>query len=118
MFAVPDSSNSAALGYAEVSGIPFELGLIRNHYVGRTFIQPGQEVRDFRVKVKYNPCRERYPGQARVVVDYSIVRGTTSKALVGLVREAGAGRGVTCGSPLPRCATPVTTSFDIPSRTS
>ncbi|HET6617991.1 MAG TPA: amidophosphoribosyltransferase [Gemmatimonadota bacterium] len=90
VFAVPDSSNSAALGYAEVSGIPFEFGLIRNHYVGRTFIQPGQEVRDFRVKVKYNPVASVIRGKRVVIVDDSIVRGTTSKALVGLVREAGA----------------------------
>lgn len=90
VFAVPDSSNSAALGYSEASGIPFELGLIRNHYVGRTFIQPGQEVRDFRVKVKYNPVSSVIRGKRVVVVDDSIVRGTTSKALVGLVREAGA----------------------------
>lgn len=90
VFAVPDSSNSAALGFSEASGIPFELGLIRNHYVGRTFIQPGQEVRDFRVKVKYNPVASVIRGKRVVVVDDSIVRGTTSKALVGLVREAGA----------------------------
>jgi amidophosphoribosyltransferase len=90
VFAVPDSSNSAALGYSEASGIPFEFGLIRNHYVGRTFIQPGQEVRDFRVKVKYNPVSSVIRDKRVVVVDDSIVRGTTSKALVGLVREAGA----------------------------
>lgn len=90
VFAVPDSSNSAALGYSETSGIPFELGLIRNHYVGRTFIQPGQAVRDFRVKVKYNPVSSVIEGKRVIVVDDSIVRGTTSKALVGLVREAGA----------------------------
>jgi len=90
VFAVPDSSNSAALGYSEASGLPFEFGLIRNHYVGRTFIQPGQEVRDFRVKVKYNPVSSVIRGKRVVVVDDSIVRGTTSKALVGLIREAGA----------------------------
>jgi len=90
VFAVPDSSNSAALGYSEASGLPFEFGLIRNHYVGRTFIQPGQEVRDFRVKIKYNPVSSVIRGKRVVVVDDSIVRGTTSKALVGLVREAGA----------------------------
>jgi amidophosphoribosyltransferase len=90
VIAVPDSSNSAALGYSEASGIPFELGLIRNHYIGRTFIQPGQEMRDFRVKVKYNPVASVLRGRRVVVVDDSIVRGTTSKALVGLIREAGA----------------------------
>ncbi len=90
VFAVPDSSNSAALGYSEASGLPFELGLIRNHYVGRTFIQPGQELRDFRVKVKYNPVTSVIRDRRVVVVDDSIVRGTTSQALVGLIRDAGA----------------------------
>ncbi len=90
VISVPDSSNSAALGYAEASGIPFELGLIRNHYVGRTFIQPTQAIRDFGVKVKYNPVASVISGRRVVVVDDSIVRGTTSKALVRLIREAGA----------------------------
>ncbi|MFN2432295.1 MAG: amidophosphoribosyltransferase [Gemmatimonadota bacterium] len=90
VFSVPDSSNSAALGYAEASGIPLELGLIRNHYVGRTFIQPTQSIRDFGVKVKYNPVASVIRGRRVVVVDDSIVRGTTSKALVQLVRDAGA----------------------------
>ena len=90
VFAVPDSSNSAALGYAEESGIPFELALIRNHYVGRTFIHPSQAARDFRVRVKYNPVRELIDGRRCVVVDDSLVRGTTSRGLVSLLREAGA----------------------------
>lgn len=90
VFSVPDSSNSAALGYAEESGIPFELGLIRNHYVGRTFIQPTQAIRDFGVKVKYNPVASVIRGRRVVVVDDSIVRGTTSRALVQLIRDAGA----------------------------
>jgi amidophosphoribosyltransferase len=90
VFSVPDSSNSAALGYAEESGIPFELGLIRNHYVGRTFIQPTQAIRDFGVKVKYNPVVSVIRGKRVVVVDDSIVRGTTSRALVQLIRDAGA----------------------------
>lgn len=90
VIAVPDSSNSAALGYSEASGLPFELGLIRNHYVGRTFIQPGQDVRDFRCKVKYNPVTSVLRDRRIVVVDDSIVRGTTSKSLVGLLGEAGA----------------------------
>jgi amidophosphoribosyltransferase len=88
--AVPDSSNSAALGYAEESGIPFELALIRNHYVGRTFIQPTQAGRDFRVRVKYNPVREAVEGRRVIIVDDSLVRGTTSSGLVSLFREAGA----------------------------
>ena len=90
VFAVPDSSNSAALGFAEESGIPFELALIRNHYVGRTFIHPTQAGRDFRVRVKYNPVRELVEDRRLVVVDDSLVRGTTSRGLVTLLREAGA----------------------------
>ncbi|WP_419163828.1 amidophosphoribosyltransferase [Candidatus Palauibacter sp.] len=90
VFAVPDSSNSAALGYSEVSGLPFELALIRNHYVGRTFIHPTQTGRDFKVRVKYNPVRELVDGKRIVVVDDSLVRGTTSCGLVTLLRDAGA----------------------------
>ena len=90
VFSVPDSSNSAALGYAEESGIPYELGLIRNHYVGRTFIHPTQAGRDFRVRIKYNPVRDVLEGKRVVVVDDSLVRGTTSMGLVRLIREAGA----------------------------
>jgi amidophosphoribosyltransferase len=90
VISVPDSSNSAALGYAEESGIPFELGLIRNHYVGRTFIHPTQEGRDFRVRIKYNAVREVVAGKRVVVVDDSLVRGTTSRGLISMIREAGA----------------------------
>ncbi len=90
VIAVPDSSNSIALGYSERSGLPFELGLIRNHYVGRTFIQPHQAGRDFGVRVKFNPVREILDGRRVVVVDDSIVRGTTSRKLVRLLRRAGA----------------------------
>ena len=90
VFAVPDSSNAAALGYAEASGLRLEHALIRNHYVGRTFIQPTQQGRDAKVKVKYNPVREILQGKSVVMVDDSIVRGTTTKGLVALVRAAGA----------------------------
>jgi amidophosphoribosyltransferase len=90
VFSVPDSSNSAALGFSEQSGIPFELGLIRNHYVGRTFIHPTQAGRDFRVRIKYNAVREVIEGKRVVVVDDSLVRGTTSRGLITLIREAGA----------------------------
>jgi amidophosphoribosyltransferase len=90
VFAVPDSSNSAALGYAEESGLPYEFALIRNHYVGRTFIQPTQKDRDAKVKVKYNAVREVVEGKKVVMVDDSIVRGTTTRGLVALVRSAGA----------------------------
>jgi amidophosphoribosyltransferase len=90
VFSVPDSSNSAALGYAEQSGLPLELALIRNHYVGRTFIQPSQGDRAAKVRVKYNAVREVLDGKAVVMVDDSIVRGTTTRGLVALVRGAGA----------------------------
>lgn len=90
VFSVPDSSNSAALGFAEESGIPYELALIRNHYVGRTFIQPTQAGRDAKVKVKYNAVREVIAGKKVVVVDDSIVRGTTTRGLVAMIRAAGA----------------------------
>lgn len=90
VIAVPDSSNSAALGYAEASGLPFEFGLIRNHYIGRTFINPRQFTREYGVRVKFNPVRALLDGRRVVVVDDSIVRGTTSRKLVKLIRRAGA----------------------------
>ncbi|MFC1661961.1 amidophosphoribosyltransferase [Gemmatimonadota bacterium] len=90
VLAVPDSANSAALGFSEESATPFELGLLRNHYVGRTFIRPSQADRDFSARVKYAPVREVLEGRRIVVVDDSLVRGTTSGSLVNIVREAGA----------------------------
>jgi amidophosphoribosyltransferase len=87
---VPDSGVAAALGYAAESGIPFRHGLIRNHYVGRTFIEPSQAIRDFGVKLKLNPVRRLLEGKSVVLVDDSIVRGTTSRKLVRMVRGAGA----------------------------
>jgi len=90
VISVPDSANSAALGYTEESGIPFELGLLRNHYVGRTFIKPSQVDRDFGARMKYNPVREVLAGKRIVVVDDSLVRGTTSRSLVRMLRAAGA----------------------------
>ncbi|MBI3645347.1 MAG: amidophosphoribosyltransferase [Acidobacteriales bacterium] len=87
---VPDSGNTAAIGYSAESGIPFRLGLIRNHYIGRTFIEPRQSVRDFGVKLKLNPVRSLLQGKRIVLVDDSIVRGTTSKKIVRMVRNAGA----------------------------
>jgi amidophosphoribosyltransferase len=90
VFAVPDSSNAAALGFAEESRLPLELALIRNHYVGRTFIQPTQSGRTQKVKIKYNAVREVLNGKSVVMVDDSIVRGTTTKGLVSLIRGAGA----------------------------
>src|ERR1700704_5294131 len=87
---VPDSGNTAAIGYAAESGIPFRLGLIRNHYIGRTFIEPQQSVRDFGVKLKLNPVRSLLEGKRVALIDDSIVRGTTSKKIVRLIRNAGA----------------------------
>ena len=87
---VPDSGNSAALGFSLESGIPLEYGIIRNHYVGRTFIQPSQGMRDFKVRVKFNFVKEILEGKRVVVVDDSIVRGTTSKVRVKNLRQAGA----------------------------
>src|SRR5229473_6078943 len=87
---VPDSGVAAALGYADESGIPFRLALIRNHYVGRTFIEPSQAIRDFGVKLKLNPVRHLLEGKRVVLVDDSIVRGTTSRKIVRMMRQAGA----------------------------
>src|SRR6185312_4371467 len=87
---VPDSGVCAAMGYAEASGVPLRMGLIRNHYVGRTFIQPQSSIRHFGVKVKLNPVRSILAGKRVVLVDDSIVRGTTSRKIVKMVRAAGA----------------------------
>jgi len=87
---VPDSGVPAAIGYAQQSGIPFELGIIRSHYVGRTFIQPGDKVRHLGVKLKHNANRELIKGKRVVLIDDSIVRGTTSLKIVQMMREAGA----------------------------
>jgi len=87
---VPDSGVCAAMGFADESGIPLRMGLIRNHYVGRTFIQPQSSIRHFGVKVKLNPMREMLEGRRVVVVDDSIVRGTTSRKIVRMIRGAGA----------------------------
>lgn len=92
VIAVPDSGNYAALGYAAQSETPFEIGIIRNHYIGRTFIQPKQEERSKKVRIKLNPVRSVIEGRKLVVVDDSIVRGTTSKALMEILREAGAAK--------------------------
>ncbi len=87
---VPDSGNTAAIGYAAESGIPFRLGLIRNHYIGRTFIEPKQSVRDFGVKLKLNAVHSLLVGKRVILVDDSIVRGTTSRKIVRMIRNAGA----------------------------
>jgi amidophosphoribosyltransferase len=90
VFSVPDSSNAMALGFSEETGIKLEYGLIRNHYVGRTFINPTQAGRNSKVKIKFNPVREVLEGKRVVVVDDSLVRGTTSKGLVQMIRAVGA----------------------------
>lgn len=87
---VPDSGVAAAIGYAAESGVPFNFGLIRNHYVGRTFIEPEQRVRDFGVRLKLNPVRNLLEGKRIILIDDSIVRGTTSRKIVRMVRAAGA----------------------------
>ena len=87
---IPDSGVYAAIGYSEESKIPIEMGMIRNHYIGRTFIEPSQLQRDFKVKIKLNPIRDVLKGKKIIIVEDSIVRGTTSKARVSALREAGA----------------------------
>lgn len=87
---VPDSGVPAGIGFAQASGIPFEMGLVRNHYVGRTFIEPEQSIRHFGVKIKLNPIKELIEGKRVVLIDDSIVRGTTSQKIIKMVRDAGA----------------------------
>ena len=87
---VPDSSLSAAMGYSEASGLPYEMGLVKNKYIGRTFIQPSQAMREKGVRMKLSAVRTIVEGQRVVLVDDSIVRGTTSRRIVGMLREAGA----------------------------
>ena len=115
VFGVPDSANAAALGFAEETGLPLEFALIRNHYVGRTFIQPSQARRVQKVKVKYNPVREVLEGKSVVMVDDSIVRGTTTRGLVALVRQAGA-REVHMRISSPPVTGPCYYGIDTPSR--
>lgn len=112
---VPDSGTPAAIGYARASGIPFEMGLIRSHYVGRTFIEPQQSIRHFGVKLKLSPVREVLSGRSVVVVDDSVVRGTTSRKIAVMLREAGAREvHLRVGSP-PTCW-PCYYGIDTPSR--
>jgi amidophosphoribosyltransferase len=87
---VPDSGTAAAIGYARESGIPFDQGLIRSHYIGRTFIEPTESIRHFGVKLKLSPVRDVLAGKRVIVVDDSIVRGTTSGKIIGMIRSAGA----------------------------
>lgn len=115
VMAVPDSGVPAAMGFAEEAGLPFELGLIRNHYVGRTFIEPQQSIRHFGVKLKLNPIREVIEGKRVIVVDDSIVRGTTSRKIVKMIRNAGA-REVHVRISSPPTSFPCFYGIDTPSR--
>lgn len=101
MVGVPDSSLSAAMGYAEASGLPYEMGLIKNKYIGRTFIQPSQELREKGVRMKLSAVRSIVRGKRVVLVDDSIVRGTTSRRIVTMLKEAEPPK-CTCASPVPR----------------
>jgi len=112
---VPDSSNPAALGYAQQTGIPLELALIRSHYVGRTFIEPRQAIRDFGAKIKYNPLQQSLAGKRLVVVDDSIVRGTTAQKIVKMLRGAGA-TGIHYRLSCPPWKNPCYYGIDTPSR--
>jgi amidophosphoribosyltransferase len=113
---VPDSGVCAAMGYADESGIPLRMGLIRNHYVGRTFIQPQSSIRHFGVKVKLNPVRSILDGKRVVLVDDSIVRGTTSRKIVRMVRAAGA-KEVHVRISCPPTVSPCFYGIDTPRRT-
>jgi amidophosphoribosyltransferase len=113
--AVPDSANGAAVGYAEESGIPFDLGLIRSHYQGRTFIEPKQAIRDFAARMKYAAVHEALRGRRVVLVDDSIVRGTTSRKLIRMLRRAGA-REIHMRISSPPIVSPCFYGIDTPSR--
>jgi amidophosphoribosyltransferase len=113
---VPDSGVPAALGFAEESGIPFDFGLIRNHYIGRTFIEPKQNIRHFGVKIKLNPVRDILKGKRVVVVDDSIVRGTTSKKIVKMLREVGGASQVHMRISSPPTVGPCFYGIDTPTR--
>ena len=113
---VPDSGVPAALGYAEESKIPFDFGLIRNHYVGRTFIEPRQSIRHFGVKIKLNPVRKLLEGKRVLVIDDSIVRGTTSKKIVKMIREGGGAKEVHLRISSPPTIGPCFYGIDTPTR--
>jgi len=87
---VPDGGVPSAIGYAQASGIPYEMGIMRNHYIGRTFIEPTQEMRDLKVKMKLSPMTDIIKGKRVIVIDDSIVRGTTSRRIVRMLKDAGA----------------------------
>jgi amidophosphoribosyltransferase len=113
---VPDSGVPAALGYADESKIRFDFGLIRNHYVGRTFIEPRQTIRHFGVKIKLNPVRQLLEGKKVLVIDDSIVRGTTSKKIVKMIREGGGAKEVHMRISSPPTIGPCFYGIDTPTR--
>ncbi|MBF0558473.1 MAG: amidophosphoribosyltransferase [Nitrospirae bacterium] len=113
---VPDSGVPAAIGFAEQSKIPFDFGLIRNHYIGRTFIEPKQSIRHFGVKIKLNPVRDLLKGKRVVVIDDSIVRGTTSKKIVKMIREVGGAKEVHVRISSPPTIGPCFYGIDTPTR--
>jgi len=113
---VPDSGVPAALGFSEESGIPFDFGLIRNHYVGRTFIEPKHSIRHFGVKIKLNPVRQLLEGKRLIVIDDSIVRGTTSKKIVKMLREGGHAKEVHLKISSPPTIGPCFYGIDTPNR--
>ncbi|MFA5353832.1 MAG: amidophosphoribosyltransferase [Thermodesulfovibrionales bacterium] len=116
VIAVPDSGVPAAIGYAKEAELPFDFGLIRNHYVGRTFIEPKQNIRHFGVKIKLNPVRDLLQGKRVVVVDDSIVRGTTSKKIVKMIRELGGAKEVHMRICSPPTIAPCFYGIDTPTR--
>jgi len=116
VIAVPDSANVQALGYAEELGLPCEMGLVRSHYIGRTFIAPYQANRDFAAKLKYNPVRSLLEGKRIVVVDDSIVRGTTSKKLIRILRQLGGAKEVHFRVASPPMRWPCFYGIDMPTR--
>jgi len=113
---VPDSGVPAAIGYAEESKIPFDFGLIRNHYIGRTFIEPKQNIRHFGVKLKLNPVRKLLEGKRIIVIDDSIVRGTTSKKIVKMLKEGGGAKEVHLKISSPPTIGPCFYGIDTPTR--
>jgi amidophosphoribosyltransferase len=113
---VPDSGVPAAIGYSEESGIPFDFGLIRNHYIGRTFIEPKHSIRHFGVKIKLNPVRKLLEGKRLIVIDDSIVRGTTSKKIVKMLREGGGAKEVHLKISSPPTIGPCFYGIDTPTR--
>ena len=112
---VPDSSNMAATGFAIEAKIPYEMGLIRNHYVGRTFIEPNQAIRDFGARLKYNAVKESLEGKRVILIDDSIVRGTTMRKIVKMIRNVGA-KEIHLRITSPAIISPCFYGMDFPSR--